>query len=126
MKYRSLSLLIIVLLTGCQSAPKVVAPPWIESPGEGAVGSSTTHIKGRHYQEELAVTRARERLASRYGVTISSVSKIEEKVRNDTAFVRSDHEIHQIMEGTEVKAQVRATWHDKRSDTLWVWLYPVE
>lgn len=129
MKIQYLMLFFLVFLSGCQSNPTMVAeppPPWIENPGEGAVGSSSTHIKGRHFQEELAITRARERLASRYGVTISSVSRIEEKVRNDTAFVRSDHEIRQILEGTEVKAQVRATWHDKVSDTVWVWLYPAD
>lgn len=128
MRHAVIALLLMMSLSGCQSVPdKSAEPPpaWIENPGDGAVGSSTTHIKGRHYQEELAISRARERLAARHGVTISSVSNIEEKVRNDTLFVKSDHEIRQFVPGTEVKATVRAFWHDQVSDTLWVWLYPV-
>lgn len=128
MRYSVIALLVVILFSGCHSVPENPAeqpPAWIENPGDGAVGSSTTHVKGRHYQEELAIARARERLAARYGVTISSVSNIEEKVRNDTLFVRSDHEIRQVIPGTEVKAAVRAIWHDKTSDTLWVLIYPV-
>lgn len=121
-------LLVIATLTACQATPSTASadqPAWIDNPGDGAVGSATTHIKGRHYQEELAITRARERLAARYGVTISSVSSINEKVRNDNIYVRADHDIHQVITATEVRAQVRAVWHDQHSDTLWVWLQPI-
>lgn len=101
------------------------APSWIDNPGDGAVGSSAMHVKGRYYQEELAIARARERLAARYGVEISSIQTIHEKVVNDHAYVTSDKQMLQEVNNKTVKAQVRAMWHDKARDEIWVWVYPV-
>ena len=81
-------------------------PEWLTDPGDGAVGSCKTHVKGRHYQEELAIARARERLAARYGVEVSSVQTIKEKIINDKAYVRSDKEVLQTVNKTVVKAHV--------------------
>lgn len=124
---RILPLIALFCITACQSeAVKPVKPDWIGSPGQGAVGSSVTHVKGRHYQEELAIARARERLAARYGVEISSVQTIKEKVVNDKAYVTSTKQIEQAVKSQTVKAQVRETWYDAAHDVIWVWVYPVE
>jgi len=123
---RFLPLIALVLITACQSeAVKPVKPDWISSPGQGAVGSSVTHVKGRHYQEELAIARARERLAARYGVEISSVQSIKERVANDKAYVTSVKQIEQAVKSQTVKAQLRETWYDAAHDEIWVWVYPV-
>ena len=124
--YRVLPLVLLFLITACQSgAIKPEQPDWIHNPGQGAVGSSVTHVKGRHYQEELAIARARERLAARYGVEISSVQTISEKVINDHAYVTSDKQIEQAVKSQTVKAQVRETWYDTAHDEIWVCVYPV-
>ena len=74
-------LMLAMLLTACNSSETLPdEPDWINNPGDGAVGSAVTHIKGRFYQEDLAISRARERLAARYGVEISSVQTIKEQV----------------------------------------------
>jgi hypothetical protein len=118
--------LLALLISACASTPKPEPPPdWVFNPGDGAVGSAITHVRGRYYQEELAMIRARERLAARYGVEISSVHTVTERVRNDQAYVASDKEIHQRVGKTVVKAQVRATWYDKMKDEVWVWMYPI-
>lgn len=121
------SLLLIVSLFSlyaCQHATKA-NPDWTSNPGSGAVGSSGTHVKGRHYQEELAIARARERLAARYGVEVSSVQTIHERIVNDHAYVSSDKEIQQQIKSATVKAHVRKVWHDKDKDVVWAWVYPV-
>ena len=121
-----LPLLAIFTLFACQSEPvKLVKPDWINNPGQGAAGSSVTHVKGRHYQEELAISRARERLAARYGVEISSVQTIKETVANDRAYVTSVKQIEQAVKSQTVKAQVREVWYDSGHDEIWVWVYPV-
>ena len=120
-------LMLAMLLTACNSSETLPdEPDWINNPGDGAVGSAVTHIKGRFYQEDLAISRARERLAARYGVEISSVQTIKEQVKNDRAYVTSNKQIDQNVKRTTVKAQVRETWYDKAHDVLWVWLYPIE
>lgn len=113
------------MLAACNQKEIQSKPEWISDPADGAVGSSKTHVKGRHFQEELAIARARERLAARYGVDVSSVQTIQEKVINDKAYVRSDKEILQTVNFTTVKAHVRKVWHDREHDELWVWVYPV-
>ena len=118
-----LSLLSIVLIIGCQDIKPV--PEWVNDPGDGAVGSAVTHVRGRHHQEELAIARARERLAARYGVDVSSVQTIHEKVVNDKAYVTSNKEIFQHVNKATVKAHVREIWHDKNKDEIWAWVYPI-
>ncbi|MCW9046431.1 MAG: hypothetical protein OQK46_00015 [Gammaproteobacteria bacterium] len=113
------------LLFSCNQQKIQKKPEWLTDPGDGAVGSCKTHVKGRHFQEELAVARARERLAARYGVEVSSVQTINEKIINDRGYVRSDKEILQTVNKTIVKAHIRETWIDKQYDEVWVWVYPV-
>ncbi|MCW8933508.1 MAG: hypothetical protein OQK98_02180 [Gammaproteobacteria bacterium] len=127
MRIKQLLALIFItfLLFACNQQKIQTKPEWLTDPGDGAVGSCKTHVKGRHYQEELAVARARERLAARYGVEVSSVQTIKEKIVNDKAYVRSDKEILQTVNKTIVKAHVRETWIDKQYDEVWVWVYPV-
>lgn len=123
---RLLSLVLLLIIAACQSEPvQPEKPDWIQQPGQGAVGSSSTHVKGRHYQEDLAISRARERLAARYGVEISSVQTIREKVVNDNAYVTSDKQIDQSITKQTVRAHVRETWYDSARDEIWVWVYPV-
>lgn len=125
--FRILPLIMLFLIAACQSdAVKPAKPDWITSPEQGAVGSSVTHVKGRHYQEELAIARARERLAARYGVEISSVQTIKERVMNDRAYVTSVKQVEQAVKSRTVKAQVRETWYDAAHDEIWVWVYPVK
>ena len=129
--FRAISIIsglaLLIMLTACGSGETLPdEPDWINNPGDGAVGSAVTHVKGRYYQEELAITRARERLAARYGVEVSSVQTVKEKVINDRAYVTSDKQIEQSVKRTTVKAQVRETWYDRPHDVMWVWLYPIE
>ncbi len=120
-------ILSILAITACQSTSlHPEKPAWVYNPGDGAVASAVTHVKGRHYQEELAISRARERLAARYGVEISSVQTIREKVVNDRAYVTSVKQIEQAVKKQNVKAHVRETWYDPGHDELWVWVYPVQ
>ena len=123
---RIFPIMLLICIAACSSQPeKAAMPEWISTPGQGAVGSSVTHVKGRHYQEELAIARARERLAARYGVEISSVQTINEKVVNDRAYVTSTKQIEQAVKSKTVKAQVRETWYDSAHDEIWVWVYPI-
>ena len=124
--YKILPFILLIFISACgPETVKLVKPDWIYNPKQGAVGSSTTHVRGRHYQEDLAILRAREKLAAQYGVEISSVQTIKERVVNDKAYVTSEKQINQSIKNQEVKAQVRETWHDTNKDELWVWIYPV-
>ena len=123
-----LSILSLALLvTACATQDKrPVRPAWIDNPGNGASASCVTHVRGRHYQEDLAISRAREQLAARYGVTVKMTQNTRETVVNDLASVVSVKDTEQkIANGKIVQATVKAKWHDEVKDELWVWLVPV-
>ncbi|MDH5391900.1 MAG: hypothetical protein OEY11_01815 [Gammaproteobacteria bacterium] len=101
-------------------------PGWIENPKDGAVGSSPTHVMGRHHQEELAISRARARLAGRYGVTVDQVRNVNEVVNNESYSVTAETVTKQVIKNKEVKAHVRNIWYDKKKDVVWAWVYPVK
>ena len=111
------------------SAPQGFAsdrPAWIENPENGAVGSAPTHVKGRNAQEELAIARARTRLAARLGVTVDSVQQIQETVVNDQASVTMQSETTQTIKNATVKAHTKAIWHDAQRDVIYAWVVPVQ
>ena len=120
-------LCITFLLAACVSQQKRPArPAWIDNPGNGASASCTTHVRGRHFQEDLAISRAREQLAARYGVTVKMRQNTREVVVNDSAHVTSVKDTEQKIEnGKVVQAIIKAKWHDEVKDELWVWLVPV-
>lgn len=124
--YKSFYLLISLLLAACQGNTRADRPDWINNPGDGAAASAVTHVKGRHHQEELAIARARERLAARYGVEVSSVQTINQTVANDRSYVTSRKQIEQAVKKQTVEAHVRETWYDPARDEIWVWVYPVQ
>ena len=117
-------ILLISTTVACVSQP--VQPNWIDNPGKGTSASAVTHVMGKHQQEELAITRARERMAARYGVEVSSIHQTHEVVLNDKMYVTSDKKIQQVIKSQTIKTRVREKWHNKVTDEIWVWLYPIQ
>ena len=117
-------ILLISTTVACVSQP--VQPNWIDNPGKGTSASAVTHVMGKHQQEELAITRARERMAARYGVEVSSIHQTHEVILNDKMYVTSDKKIQQVIKSQTIKTRVREKWHNKVTDEVWVWLYPIQ
>jgi len=125
--YKIISILtFVIFFVGCATQHvKNERPEWIDNPGTGVSASCTTHVRGRHFQEDLAISRAREQLAARYGVTVKMTQNIKEVVMNDSSSVTSVKNSEQKIDNSKmVIARVKAKWLDARSDELWVWLVP--
>lgn len=116
--------LLIFSISACVT--QTIQPDWINNPGKGTSASAVTHVMGKHQQEELAISRARERMAARYGVNVSSIHQTHEVVTNDKMYVTSDKKIQQIIKNKTVRARVREKWYNKTTDEIWVWLYPIQ
>ena len=123
--YIFISSLLILFTTGCITYSEQ-QPSWIENPADGVVGSAGMHVRGRHEQTELAITRARTRLAARLGVDISSIQTIREEVVNDKGQITSTRETKQKIENKTVTASTRAIWHDKKRNIVYVWVIPIK
>ncbi|MDP2787454.1 MAG: hypothetical protein Q8O79_05200 [Pseudomonadota bacterium] len=124
----------LALLTACSSfglnwQAKVKTegrPAWINDPGEGVSASAGFHVRGGQAQEELAITRARDEYAKRYGVVVSSEHSTSQIVVGERASSVSAKEIREEVNQKEVKASVRAKWKDPDSGVLWIWLVPAK
>jgi hypothetical protein len=119
----ALAALFIPACAGISQSPSL-RPDWIDNPGNGVSASAGPHIRGRAAQEELAIMRAREEYAKRFGVNIQSVQTISTTVANDRANTAGSQATHEETSQTGIKAVVKAKWLDPDSDTLWVWLVP--
>ncbi|WP_420589281.1 hypothetical protein [Bacterioplanoides sp.] len=114
----------VLILSACKTAPvKQGQPEWLLNPGDGVVASCGFHIKGHYAQQECAVQRARERLAARQGVEVSSISYLNTRVKNDRSSVSMDKETLEKVNRVTVKAKVKETWYDAQRDEYYVWMF---
>jgi hypothetical protein len=122
-----LAMLTAVLLAACASpAPPAdnARPAWIDNPGNGVSASAGMHVHGRAAQEELAIQRAREEYAKRFGVNIQSTQVLSTTVANGRSSTVGSGVAHEDSRQIDVKAVVKAKWLDPDTDVLWVWLVP--
>ena len=99
-------------------------PDWIDNPGNGVSASAGIHIRGKTAQEELAIHRAREEYAKRFGVKIDSSQTVSTTVAGGRSSTVGAQVSHEELQQVEVRAEVKAKWRDPNSDVLWVWLVP--
>jgi hypothetical protein len=124
--YLMAAVLAALFISACASVGPAsnARPDWIDNPGNGVSASAGMHVRGKAAQEELAMLRAREEYAKRLGVSIQSAQNISTTVANNRASTVSTQVAHEETNQTDVKAMVKAKWHDPDSDVLWVWLVP--
>lgn len=113
------------VLVGCAHQPENnKIPHWLSNPEGGVVASCGFHIGGHYQQQECAIQRGRERLASEQGVEVSSVSVIKERVINGQESVVMDKETTANVTKKTVKAKVKDSYYDAQRDEYYVWVVP--
>lgn len=116
-----------MLVSACASnQPVAMRPDWIDNPGIGVSASAGMHVRGRVAQEELAIQRAREEFAKRFGVNIQSVQTVTTTVANDRMSTTGSKDTHEETVQNNIRAMVKAKWLDTDRDVLWVWLVPTD
>lgn len=125
-------LLAVMLLSACSSpgpdrqAQAEARPAWISDPGDGVSSSAGFHVRGNQAQEDLAISRARDEFAKRYGVKVSSEQATSQLVVGGRVSSVSAKDIREEVNQVEVKATVRAKWKEPDTGVLWVWLVPTK
>jgi len=114
----------VLLITACASVSQVERPAWIDNPGNGVSASAGMHVRGRVAQEELAILRAREEYAKRFGVTIRAAQSTSTTLENGRSSTVGSQVAQEDTNQAGIKAVVKAKWRDPHSDVLWVWLVP--
>lgn len=123
-----LALLCCFYVAACNTVSGVndnsVRPAWIDHPGNGVSASAGMHVRGKAAQEELAILRAREEYAKRFGVKIEASQTMSTTVAGGRSNTVGAHVSHEELRQADVKAEIKAKWRDTNSDVLWVWLVP--
>lgn len=114
----------IFFVSACANVQPIQKPAWIDNPGNGVSASAGMHVRGKAAQEELAILRAREEYAKRFGVTISSAQRTSTEVVNGRSSTTGSQVAQEDTHHVGVKAVVKEKWHDPDTDVLWVWLVP--
>lgn len=120
-------MLVSLALSGClvSSSPKESGrPAWIDNPGNGVSASAGFHVRGKVAQEEMAILRARQEYAKRFGVTIQAEQSTSTSVANGRANTVGSGVVHEGTNQTDVRGMVKEKWRDVDNDVLWVWLVP--
>lgn len=128
------SVIVLPAIVGCASlapsSPNPAAsefrPDWIDNPGRGVSAAAGMHVKGKVAQENLAIQRAREEFAKRFGVKVESLQTTTQLVANGRSTSVTSKQMQEETQQSDVQAQVKAKWYDPVSDTLWIWLVPAE
>jgi len=120
-----------ILLSGCNALQKKSAAPpapsrpaWIENPGNGVSASAGWNPRGRAAQEEMAIARARNEYAKRFGVEVAGVLEQSTTVFGSSSSSSGSTELKETVNQKDVRAEVKAKWLDPNSDTIWIWLVP--
>jgi hypothetical protein len=124
MKKLILFTLSALLFAGCVLNPTSSRPEWINNPGDGVSASADMHALGRHAQEALAIKRAREEYARRYGVNIKSITELKETITNDQVHSKLVTKSTEKVNSDNIKAIIKQKWLEPGSSKLWVWLVP--
>ena len=111
-------LLSTTLLVACSGAPS--KPGWVDDPdSDQAVGHCGPHALGKQKQQECAETRARIELAKRQGVTLKSISVMQETAGTQGSSSQLDQKTIQEV-NAKVKAKVVEKFYDPYRDELYV------
>lgn len=119
-----------VLLPACATGPAASSdqsrarPAWIDNPGDGVSASAGLHARGEAAQEQLAIARAREEMAKRNGVSVSSEQLISQAASSMAVSLHTAKETRESMADNAVRARVAEKWRDPTTGALWVWLVP--
>lgn len=123
-----LAMLCCTFFTACSTTGSVpdnsIRPSWIDNPGNGVSASAGMHIRGKVAQEELAIFRAREEYARRFGVKIESAQTMSTTVASGRSSTVGTGVSREELRQVDIKAEVKAKWRDPNSDVLWIWLVP--
>jgi hypothetical protein len=118
---------LFLLLSACATNVQETVserPAWIDNPGNGVSASAGMHVRGHAAQEALAILRAREEFAKRFGVSIRSAQTLSTTVAGGRASTVGSQLAQEETRQDAVKAVVKAKWRDPHDDVLWVWLVP--
>lgn len=114
-----------LFLFACTSAKPVIKPSWIHNSSVSGkvagIGICGMHVNGVNAQRSLAIKRAIDEIALQLGVKVNNVALVGTKSGAGGGSSVESYSF-QTVEGSVVKAVIKETWKDPKTEEIYVWM----
>lgn len=115
-----------LLSVACASVQPIIKPSWIQNSSVSGkvagVGICGMHVNGVNAQRALAIKRAIDEIALQLGVKVNNVSLVGTQSGAGGGGSSVESYSFQTVEGQVVKAVLKETWKDPKTEEIYVWM----
>ncbi len=117
--------LFCLLFVSCVTVQPINKPSWIHNSSVSGkvagIGVCGMHVNGVNAQRSLAIKRAIDEIALQLGVKVNNVALVGTKSGAGGGSSVESYSF-QTVEGQVVKAVIKETWKDPKSEEIYVWM----
>lgn len=118
--------LICFMFVSCVTVKPIGKPSWIMNSSVSGkvagIGVCGMHVNGVNAQRSLAIKRAIDEIAMQLGVKVNNVALVGTKSGAGGGGGSVESYSFQTVEGQVVKAVIKETWKDPKTEEIYVWM----
>lgn len=118
--------LMCFMFVSCATVTPISKPSWIMNSSVSGkvtgIGVCGMHVNGVNAQRSLAIKRAIDEIAMQLGVKVNNVALVGTKSGPGGGGGSVESYSFQTVEGQVVKAVIKETWKDPKTEEIYVWM----
>lgn len=118
--------LVCLMVVSCVTVQPINKPSWIMNSSVSGkvtgIGVCGMHVNGVNAQRSLAIKRAIDEIAMQLGVKVNNVALVGTKSGPSGGGGSVESYSFQTVEGQVVKAVIKETWKDPKTEEIYVWM----
>lgn len=118
--------LMCFMFVSCATVKPISKPSWIMNSSVSGkvtgIGVCGMHVNGVNAQRSLAIKRAIDEIAMQLGVKVNNVALVGTKSGPGGGGGSVESYSFQTVEGQVVKAVIKETWKDPKTEEIYVWM----
>lgn len=118
--------LVCLMIVSCVTVKPINKPSWIMNSSVSGkvtgIGVCGMHVNGVNAQRSLAIKRAIDEIAMQLGVKVNNVALVGTKSGSGGGGGSVESYSFQTVEGQVVKAVIKETWKDPKTEEIYVWM----
>jgi len=118
--------LVCLMIVSCVTVKPINKPSWIMNSSVSGkvtgIGVCGMHVNGVNAQRSLAIKRAIDEIAMQLGVKVNNVALVGTKSGPGGGGGSVESYSFQTVEGQVVKAVIKETWKDPKTEEIYVWM----
>jgi hypothetical protein len=125
-RYFVITLMCFMMFISCVTVKPISKPSWIMNSSVSGkvtgIGVCGMHVNGVNAQRSLAIKRAIDEIAMQLGVKVNNVALVGTKSGAGGGGGSVESYSFQTVEGQVVKAIIKETWKDPKTEEIYVWM----